>query len=289
MAKKRAFSMRPEEGEEGGLPLSNDDIRITSAVCTTFGAGDAPERMMAGGREADDPCAKIEFEYINESEDAGDPEPLFLSAGKANRLVPSEDGEEPAESGPFFIPAEESKARGLNKNSNLWQFYNSLAKPEAGKLKFDTSLLDEKGIEALVGLELHVRRAPSKNQPEPGSGERERTIVIVSEILSLGKGKAAKAKAKKAKDEDEDEADADTDSDADPIDEEAEAIVVKALKKAGDDGIEKDALTKKVFVEVAKSKNKKSILAKLGDDEWLGDDARPWEYDTDSETLTQAA
>lgn len=291
MAKKK-FSMRPEQGEEG--ILSNADVEIVEACITTW--SDAGENALQGGREADDPCGKITFQP-----EGGDPQAQYFSAGRAARLCPSEDGETPSDEGPFLIPAEGASVKGLNKQTRLWQFLNSLTKPAEGKLKFNSGLIDDSGMDALVGMKLHVMRvpAPQMSSVAKEEGAREQTMLVCHEIYELpGKGKAAKVvkptRVAKAEEDEEDEKpvkkgkkveeeEAEDDS-SDPVTEEAQTIVVKALKKAGDDGIEKKALVKAIFGAAAKSENRKKIIALVQQDAFLTEG--PWSYDDEDEKLT---
>lgn len=290
MAKKPKFSMRPEMGEEG--LLSNADVRITDAVITTW--SDAGERALVGGREANDPCGKITFEPL---EGDGEEQVQYLSAGKGNRLAPSEDGEEPAEEGPFLIPVEGSSAKGLNKQSRLYQFLASCSKPASGKLKFDSGILDEKGLTGLVGMELHVLRVPAPQQSSVAKeeGAREHTMLTCHEIYALpGKGKPSPTRKPKDED-DEDEApkkgkkpvkeEKDEDEGEGSVEEETQTLIVKALSKAGEP-MTKDEVVKAIFGAATKSANRKKILAMAQDDDFLGGEDAPWEYNAKKGTLT---
>jgi len=294
MAKKKRFSMRPEQAEEG--LFGNCWARITGARYTTYGALDN-ERLIVGNRTTDDPVGVIEFEQ----DGTDNPVEQYFSCGPATKLVPSEDGEEAAEEGPFLCPAEGSSAVGLSKNSNMYHLLASLAKPAEGKLKFNSALLDDKGIDALIGIYGFWARVPAPRISSVAveEGARERTMVVCQEIGELGKG--AKTKGKPAPDEDEEEEPApkkgkidkkfpkaveeeEPEEEADDVTAEAQKIVDKALQKAGDAGIKRDQLIKKVFNQVAKSDNRKEILALLKDDDFISDG--PWNWDEAEETLT---
>lgn len=302
MAKpKRKFSMRPENAEAG--ILSNADIVITGArYCR---ASEAGEQYVTQGREAEDPVAELSYQLLDDDKDPVESEeeirPIYLSAGKAARLVPSEDGEEPAEEGPFLVPAEDSKAKGLSDQCNVYHFFKSCKSPAEGKLQFDTAILDEKGIPALVGMKLHILRVPSPNRGGgaiPEDGTRERTILTCQEIYALPKGKAGlkKKPAEEAETEEETpkgkkakaepEADADEGDQGDDVETEAQGLVVAALEKAGKKGIEKSAVTQTIFSAAAKSPNRKKIIALAQSDDFLTDDDAPWNYDADKERLT---
>ncbi len=293
MAKKqKKFSMRPEAGEEG--LFGNVEATIAKAFYGTYGEH-GEERMIVGNRAAEDPCAVIEFEV----EGVDDNPVQFLSCGKAARVVPSDDNESEANEGPFLVPAEGSQAKGLSKQSNMWHFLNSLEKPAEGKLKFDTRPLDEIGLDALVGLRAFFVRVPAA---KIGEDSPDRTMLVCERIEELpGKKKAGSSKVvsikKKAGDEEEEEEEEPTpkkkskakprdeeEEEGDEVKEEAQAIVVKALEKAGEGGIEKGQLVKKIFGAASKSENRKEIVAYAQDEDFLKEG--PWNYDEDSETLT---
>jgi len=281
--------MRPENAEAG--ILSNADIMITSArYCLAQEAG---EQYVTQGREAEDPVAELGYVYLDDDHEPIEPEeeirPIYLSAGKAARLVPSEDGEEPAEEGPFLVPAEDSKAKGLSDQCNVYHFLKSCKGPAEGKLRLDTAVLDDKGIPALVGLKLHILRVPAPGRTTVEEGARERTILTCHEIYALPKGvKGGKAvvPGKKAKEREEEEAGGGGDEGEDSVETEAQALVVAALEKAGKKGIEKDAVVKAIFTAAAKSPNRKKIIALAQDEDFLSDDDAPWNYDADDEKLT---
>lgn len=301
--KKRKFSMRLADAEDGFL--SNADVTIKEAHFGTW--QEAGEKALVNGREADDPQLTIVFE----GEDGQEFRPERFGAGKAARLVPSEDGEEPAEEGqgPFLIPAEDSKAAGLHKQSTAYQFLASLVKPAKGKLKLSDDAWGDKGTEALVGMRIHVVRVPDPRQARGtalAEGEKERTILVCDEIYELGgsgkAGKSAKPKKARADDDDEDEnpkrkkkpAEDDDDDDAGDEDEaeggdedastEAEKVVVKMLEKAGG-SLAISALAKKSFSLIAKSANKGEILELFQDEDWIGDDDRPWNVNAKKQTI----
>lgn len=281
--KKGALSIRPSEAEEG--LLSDADVTITTSIWSTWGAAD--ERALVGGREAEDPALKLVLDP-----DEGDELEQFLSAGKANRAVPSEDGEDEAEEGDFIIPAEGSGARALSKSTNAYIFLNSLCSPAEGKLKFPEAKLDD-GISSLEGLHCHVTRVP---QPKRGGlpteeGERERTVLVVHEIYELPKGISGarggskKKTTRRSKPEPEEEEE-EEEGGEDELSEKAQAIVVKVLDKHPK-GVTTDGLVKGAFPFAAKmGKARKDILELIQDEDFLGDDDAPWEYNSRRNKIT---
>jgi hypothetical protein len=286
-ATKRKFSMRAEAGEEG--LFGNVRAKIAKAFYGTYGehAPQALNEKRVNGTP-DDPVAVIEFEQDGVEENVTQ----YFGCGSAARLVPSEDGEEPASEGPFLCPAEGSTAHGLNKQTGMYRFIQSLGKPVSGKLKFNDAVLDEKGLDGLVGLDLFVARVPSARASSVAveEGAREQTQLVCGEIFELPKGSKGK---KVEKDEDEDETPkkkgkkVEKEEEGDDLVSEAQAIVVSALEKAGEKGIKKDLLPKKCFAAISKSSDRKAILELIQDDDFISNDEAPWNYDEDEETLTQ--
>jgi hypothetical protein len=289
MAKKKKFSMRPEAAEEG--LFGNCEATVVKAFYGTYGEH-APENLTKARTNGspEDPTAVIEFEVEGQEENATQ----FFGCGSVTKLVPSEDGEEAASEGPFLARAEGSNAGGLNKQTGMYHFLHSLSKPAEGKLKFNSAILDEKGLDALVGLRGFFVRVPAPRVSSVAmeEGARPSTILICQEIYELPKGSKV-ARSKKDEDEDEDEApkkrktkptEEEEEEESDPVVEEAQVIVVKALEKAGEDGIVKDKLPGKILVAATKSKHRKQILELVQDDDFLSEG--PWNYDEDEEKLT---
>lgn len=282
---KRQFSMRPEAAEEG--LWGNKEARIASAIYGTYGEH-GTEAMLVGDRSAEDPVGVIEFDPENDEEE---PTKVFFSCGSAERLVPSEDGDEPASEGPFLCPPEGSQAKGLNKGTRMYSLLASISKPKDGKLKFNSAILDEKGLDALIGLKGYWARVPAPRMSSIAADEdsQPKTMIVCERIIELpaSKGKKAKVKAE-AEDEAEDESpkkkkakpEKEEESEESDVTTEAQAMVVNALEKAGSKGIKADLLFKKVFAELAKSENKKEIIALLKDEDFLADG--PWTVDGDT-------
>jgi hypothetical protein len=276
--KSRAISLRAKDAEEG--LLSDADITITEAIWTTWAQAD--ERALVGGREAEDPALKLTLEP-----DEGDTLEQFLSAGKANRVVPSDDGEDEADEGEFLIPAEGSSARGMSKSCNAFIFLQSAAKPAEGKLKFPEEKYDD-GISCLEGLRCHVLRVPQPKRSglPTEEGERERTVLTVREIYELPGGKKAGRKTSRRKTEEPDDDDTGEDEGGDEVTEKAQGIVVKVLDKHPK-GLSTDALVKAAFPFASKAgKDRKDILELIQDEDFLGDDDAPWEYNARRNRIT---
>lgn len=286
MAKPKV-SLRPSDAETG--LLSDEDVTIVDALFTTW--QDAGENALVGGREGDDPCLKL----VLEREDSEDEEPYvqYLSAGKANRLVPSEDGEEEADEGPFVAPAEGSNAKGLGDSCNANIFLKSAVKPANGKLKLSEAALDNGVRDALSGMRCHLLRVPQPKRAglpvDEDEEQRQHTVLTVSEIYELPgkKTKAPRTKAgtkKKVKTrtkpepEEEEEEEEEEEGGDDAAVEKAEEIITSILESKGE--VKVTALAKLVFPKASKAGAlKKEILALVKDQYFLGEEDRPWMFD----------
>lgn len=281
MAKKPKFSMRPEQAEEG--LFGNVRAKIVDAFYGTYGEH-APENLSASRTtgDPDDPCGVIEFEQ----EGVDDNVKQFFSCGSCQRLVPSEDNETQSNEGPFVIPAEGSPAHGINKSTRMYSLLSSLSKPAEGKLKFNSALLDEVGLKALIGIEGFWARVPAPllSSVAVEEGATEKSMLICREIFELPT-KGAGAKKGKAKDEKE-SAKSEPEGD-DDVKTEAQGIVVSVLEAAGEKGVARKDLVKKCFNGYAKSKNRRAIIELLQDEEFASDDDAPWSYDEKEERLTE--
>jgi hypothetical protein len=276
----REISWDPEEAESGGF-LDGVSGTIESAECVLFDYAGKIEPV---------PAIKL----VVTPDGADESVDQHITAGRSERLVPSKDGQR-------FIPAKGSKAHGLSRRSNAFLFISSLR--EAG---FPISKLVSEGIGVLEGLYATFVRvpAPKMSNVADDEGDRERTVLNVSEILALpwekGKKKAAKAKADEDEDEDtqdedddedegtedddddteddntDDEDDDEGDSDSE-LDEELDAAVMSLLKSSKyAKGIKVDELPTLVFQVVKKSPNKKALVERIQDDDYLSDESRPF-------------
>lgn len=205
------------------------------------------------------------------------------------------------------------KKEAMAKNSN-WAFWlQQLAAAGFEKhRKFTGNLAED-----LEGLHVHMNRLP---QPERRGleGDKKRDILVVTEIYGVeevGGKKAKSSKKSKSRDEDEEEEEirvvkkkakasaaeeeADEDEDEDE-DEEEEATTAKKKGGGGDledrvvEAVEevlegKTMMRPKVatkIVKMFKSGEKTKVMAILGNDDWVADDDRPWEYDEDDDTMS---
>jgi hypothetical protein len=231
MAKKKkskkdaGISWDPDDAE-GGLP-DDLDVTLRNPRCRVADKTDYTEDADVDSEDA------VPMLSITCEPDEGDEFDIHLSAGNINRIVPSDDGE-------TFVPAEDSRAKGLAKTSNAFLFLASLVAAGFPKKKIAAD-----GIPIIDGTYCHLmrvdqpkRRGLAAAEDEEDSG-RPRTVPNITEIHSLPweKGKKKKSKKtstksnKKAKSEDEDE-DEDEEEEADEDEEEEEAPARKKKGKA---------------------------------------------------------
>lgn len=315
MAKKSkqwAISWDTEDAEQTGLP-DDLDVTFSEPVCRLASTSDYNEDDDDGVPVLSIPCTP----------DEGDPFTIHLSAGKADRMVPNEDGT-------GFVPAEDSHAKGISKSTNLYHFLKSL--DDAG---FPKDKLRSEGITIIDGLYCHLLRVPqpkrrglaaadeeetsrtmpsiteihklpwekgskkkpagkkAKAEPEPeeeeDEDEEEETAKLDKKFPKVGKKKAAPTDEDEDEDEEE-EADEEEEEEADSSDytKEAEKAILKALKEpaAAKKGIAKDDVYNAAFQKLKTHPQRKKVLALIQEDDWISDDDRPWFYNDKMERIT---
>ena len=228
MAKKQSahVSIKPSEAEAGGnlgFPVGARVTFLEGSCWATW--GEAGESALKYGREADDPALKL----IGEVEGQDEPKTVFLGAGKAARLTPSEDGE-------YLDKTEGSTATGVHQSTNSFVFLNSLVdKKTHGKKALPEELFDGPVSKLLVGLVITAGAITVKRDGlvlEEGRKAPPPTLVA-DEIVEWPKaGKKLKAGKTTTKDEDEDE--------AEDEDEEEEKPKGKKKKPAADEDEDED-------------------------------------------------
>lgn len=291
---KRA-SLKPSEADKGGnfgFPPGSI-VTITDCEFTTW--GEAGEKAITKGRKASDPALKLvgELEGVDEERP-----PVFLGAGKSERLEPSSDGD-------FLEIAEGSSATAMHESSDTKIFLdtifykdkNSKAYKMHGKDAIHEDKLDDGIKAALTGLKFKAgadvvrqRRADDTADPKPS--------LICEEIIEAptgGSKKSSKTSSKSKKEE--------------PEEEEEEPAPKKSSKKGKSDDVE--ARAEKFGVEalenpkyrkgcpsnrfyaavhgVCRDEDDNDAIMKLvGDEDWAQDDARPWIWDKDEEVYKSA-
>lgn len=213
--------------------------------------------------------------------------------------------------GVTFVRVGKNESKVLGKGTNFAFFLNKLI--DAGFLKYRE--FTGNVAEALEGLHVSMVRI---DPPERKGLEanKNKQILVVERILGV-EGEKSSKKSKKSRDEDEEEEEeirvvkkkakasaaaeeAEEDEDEDE-DEEEEATTTK--KKGGGGGDLEDRVVEAVeevlegktmmrpkvatkIVKMFKSGEKTKVMAILGNDDWVADDDRPWEYDEDDDTMS---
>jgi len=256
MAREESISSNPADAEVGGF-LDDVDGTITAFEATTFDYD---------GKYDESPAIRMVVDV-----DDGDEVEQYLSAGQLKRIRPKKDG-----SG--FCRAPNSRAKGLGATANATLFLASLV--NAG---FPAKKLED--YDNVVGLNAHFVAVPQPKRSGLADDEddaRPRSVVNVSEIHSMpGEGKKTKRKRPRPVEEDEDETEA-GDEASDEVSEEVEGYITTLLKGSKHrKGISVEDLPALVLQQARKSKNKRAAVEMVQDEDWLGDDARPFSFDDD--------
>lgn len=231
-------------------------------------------------------CEAVTWDYMGKAEpapalhlqlkaDDGAVADQYYSAGKLERMVPSDDGN-------FFDPAQGSSAKGLNSNSNAFVFLASLI--EKG---FPEQKIEEGGLGAIVGTYAHFNRIPQKSRAgldsaEPGA--RAKTVLVVTKVLKLPwetKGKTGTATTGKT-------AAPKAGTNGSGINDEAIEAVKAVLAANGGAFTEgKTKLGMACFRSIPSSNpNRAKILKLVPTEEFLTADGMPWVYDPEDESVT---
>lgn len=308
MARAKHASTRPSEAEQGGGKFTIP-AGITAEIVDIAWKpwSEAGKDALKGGRQADDPALVITVSSDELEEDRTE----FLGAGKANRLVASDDGE-------FLDVPEGSSASAIADGCNAHVFLSSLTdKKKQGKKAVPEDAWDD-GISSLIGLQFVTGRkvVERENLDDDGSKRgKPRPVLYAEEVLALPTGKKSSGRKKgKAKDEDEDE-------DAAPArkrkardeDEDEEPAPRKKKGKADDDDSDPEELAEKAVLAVLElpkfrkglsldkafsavynqtkemdldKATQKAVGEQVEDEAWLKAKARPWSYDKEDDLIT---
>lgn len=253
-------SLRPSEMSSGGALIDDADVQIKD-----------PEFVLYdfNGKSASKVCAKLTLVTDDDEEHVE-----YLSAADPKHFAPSSDGKRCVQVG---------DKTSLNNNSKWALFVASLV--NAGFAESDIG----DTVDFLSGLRVHIMRkaAPKSwsSMAPRGDSDRAPTILEVTAILedkpaAKGKGKAgsgasAPAKGKAAKG-----------GGASAVDQELRGLVGQAID--GTDGLSKKELVPAIFRLAGASDNKKAMVKRVYDDEFLmaGMAEGLWEFD--GETVSEA-
>jgi hypothetical protein len=278
-------SLDPDEMMAGGL---KDDFRgrVTDAVYCKWDYDGAIE----------DPVLAVRLTMDVDEED--DPFIQHWSAGDLAAFVPSQDGREEADEGPYAVRV--GKRPQLNNNTNYAHLMASILDAGAASGKFGRENLTS-SLDCLVGLYAHWNRVPQKKRaglaredaPAEGQRARSRDVLVVTEVIDYGEKKAAKAKpatkplppkrpAPKVEEAEVVEEETATEANAD-LDARIQEAVVEALGENGGK-LKKSKIPTVVLKAMAKDKDKSRAVKRCMEDDFL--EGGPWEFDSGTATLT---
>ena len=215
------------------------------------------------------------LELIFKDDEGNEYTPQFLSAGSTKRLVPSENGEDASDEGPYLIPnpnltKDEQKKIGITKKCALGYVLGEL--PNAGYPK--NRLKDAEGNFSKIFEGLHA----FWTQESIKLGTNPTKVIVPSKVEFEEDKKGSKKKAEKKEeptltDEEEEEA------------EEKFFKLVKAALKANDGSIDRKELAEAVAIEFEDEKALTFAAAMVYD---LS--VKKWSkagYELDGETITK--
>lgn len=236
--------------------LSEGDVTITEAIF----------EMSEEGEYGSSAQLKVTFTDDDEKEYQ-----KWYNVGKSKYVIVNDEGE--------LESADDDKEYSLSLKSAAGKFF--VAMENCG---FPSSLLDDEGLAALVGIKVHVEQVPSGTKGKDG---QDKTIVLPTKILDglkgkkAGKAAAAKPATKTGKPASK-KAAVDEDEEGDAMDAAKETL--RAILGDVEAPITLKALQGKAFTAVKKHPQKKEIIALLGDADFLGlEDG--WVFDADEETV----
>lgn len=304
--KPQFASLNPRD-MQGGLPSDFRGVIIGAAYCEWDYNGNV-----------DTPVLGVKLTIRSEEHD--EPIEQVWSAADLDNWAPGDEEGERAAEGPYAIRV--GKKAEMSRNSNFAHLMQSIldcGEAAKGKPFTDKNLKSE--ITCLIGLDAQWDRVPQKKRSgmtdvEGNEGEQKKTrdILVVTEVFGYDPdaadepaAKPKKKATKPADDDDEEEAPAPKKGKKPAVEEDEEEATEEDEEEDGD-----AELTKKVVVAVKAEVKKaggslkkgklptlllkafgtekpavKSAAVKLGtDEEFLSDEARPWEFDEEEGTLT---
>jgi len=283
-------SLNPDDMMQGGLP-SDFRGKITEAVYVKWdydGKIDNPvlaARITIAGDELDNPIVQ------------------HWSAGDLAAFVPSDEDGDETDEGEYIVRV--GKRAEMNNNTNFAHLMKSiLDSGEAAKGKpFGRKQLTP-SLACLVGLDAQWDRVPQQKrsgmtdvtapeEAEDAPKKRGKDILVVTEVFGYDPDGAdeapaakPKAKVKAAPVEDEDEeVTEDEESEVSPLDAKIDKAIAKELANAGG-SLKKGKLATAMLKAFGTDKDKKKIIERCSEDEFLSDAARSWDFDEDTGVLT---
>lgn len=253
------LSLRPSDAESGGGLLDDVNATVTISESVTYDYN---------GKSEPGPSYHVHLKA-----DDGSEADQYYSAGKLERVVPSEDGK-------HFDPAPGTSSKGLNDSTNAFMFLSTLV--EKG---FPEDKLSD--LSSVAGLYAHFNRVPQKKRAGlENDGDKKKTILVVTKIINMPweakkGGVAGKSTGKTAP--------AASNGNAD-VNDEAVAAVVEVL--AANDGSfkGKTKLGMACFRALPSSNaNRSKVLKLVPTDAFLKQENDFWVYDESDESVTSVS
>lgn len=235
------LSLKPQDQEAGGF-FDDQKVKIVSMRWVMWDYN---------GEIADDaPALKVVLQPEDEDEDERE---QYYSAGSADKVKPSKDGLK-------LEPTEDSKAKGLNKNTKAAAFLKSIF--DAG---FDADQVEDE-VDFADGTVVHVNQKPWKGY----NAKEDATILLVTKIYDDEKPAKGGKSSGGGK------------SKSDPIKDKTNAAILALLEDADKGKIAKSKLSTLVFKHCKKDPDVKKITEMALDDDFLGADDAPFDFDGDT-------
>ena len=249
------ISFNPKDATKGGGLADDFDGEITGARIDLFTYPNSGKTSVG-----------LILDITTEDEDELE---QFYSIGPESAWSPSDDNTS-------VIGNSGQQSIADNCNANL--FFAHLVDAD-----FPAEKLENDDVTILEGLKGHFKHVPQPKRAglSGGGGDREKTILTVSEIYSTKfdkKGKGKKSGKSKSSGKS-------SSGNGDDYDDDAAALVMEVLSEKGTAA--KKELMQAAFKTIKGNlKKRKAVVLLVNDDDFLGDDNQPWEYDASDGTVS---
>ncbi len=174
-----ALGFKPSEMVEGGIIPQDVVVTFNEARFAKF------DYLRKDGTVA---ATTIALRVKVKSEDGTD-YTMHYSVGDPKDFAPSEDGESPADEGPFVISLGERTA--LSKSSNFHLFLSNLVNAGFPESKIGADARVFEGMQAFM-IAIPEPKRTGLARPTPAEGARERLISVPQTVIKLPWEKVAK-------------------------------------------------------------------------------------------------
>jgi hypothetical protein len=258
------MSLKVSEQVEGGF-IDNVDAVLTFETC---------EFDYNGSVAVPVPALHVSITYDKDGSEETKEE--YYSAGKPEKVQPTSDGKG------FDIEGD----KGLSQNCKAAQFLKSLV--DAGL--DEDEYLGDNDVTKMDGIGVHLERRPDASSGFGSTEKKDRTILLVTKINHLpgeapkgAKAKPTPTKATTTKPAAGKPAPAKPGAKPKGLEAQLVPVIEEILSEADENTVAKSELSKLVFDKVKGNPELKANLRDLTklsqNEEFLGDDARPWAFD----------